>query len=711
MLARWGVAGAPLLPAALREAWSDEELPSWLEAELSDAGVSRLGDLSATALASGKVLSERGKALLAWMVKSRLPEIQDLPAVSGIQSQFSVDFIPWTTRTRNAIRSAVWQKRLPASPSEWGGLRIRDFMTIPNLGPASYLDFACTLEAAASSASSETRIAEAEAAAQPVVEPVEIEPWMRLVSHSDPRFRDNLPVGIQTLAQMAESLMVDVGADAAEESNRLRDVVFRARLTADRIASQPLEVALAEYVGSLTGLKGDRLSGVLDRLQMSGQPRSFTLEEVAMRLGITRERARQLQLKFDSRISRHPVFLPQLDAALELLEAASPIDADSAARLLRDRGITESPFHPQSVLRTAARLGRPVSLVLQEVAGQTILTVEAGARLAIAVEREASRLSYQGGVFRAESIVSALRTSGVTADADEVRTILDELSEYEALADAWYWHRGQPGSFVEVTTAGMLSLVAEMDVGTIREGLGRGLRWRTTSGRMSAVWIPVPPPREALESYFQAHPSFVRDGSSVRMAPGARVGVRVTPTEATIASIIRESPTGLLDRSRIVDLAARRGVSPSSTALAMTYSPYLENLGGGIWTLRGIRPDPVAVAELRRQLSGRTPVKRVTDYGWRSDGRLYFSCVLPKYTEGLVLSAPATIVRYIGARNFDFPQDDSELRVDASGIVGGYKRWLRQVGADEGDVATFVFDLVSGRAVVELVPQGYSEEE
>lgn len=171
---------------------------------------------------------------------------------------------------------------------------------------------------------------------------------------------------------------------------------------------------------------------MLDRLQMSGQSRVYTLEEVASRLGITRERARQLQLKFDSRISRHPVYLPQLDAALQILEAEAPVDAETASRVLRDRGISDGPFHPQSLLSTASRLGRRVSLILQEIAGQSIVVVEARARLNIEVERESSRLAYQGGVFRPDSVVSALRLRGTTAGSEEVKAVLNQLSEYES---------------------------------------------------------------------------------------------------------------------------------------------------------------------------------------------------------------------------------------------------------------------------------------
>lgn len=705
------MAGAPLLPRALRDAWAHEELPAWLQAELSEAGARRFSDLSVSAISPGKSLSERGKALLVWHVKSRLAEIQDLPAVSDLNLQVSVDFIPWTTRTRNAVRSAVWKRQLPASPLDWTLLRIRDFMAIPNLGPGSYLDFACTLEASTAADVHSQSEVDVEAPGSTEAEVIEIESWMRFVSHSDPRFREHLPLGGETLAELVESFVSEVGGDAREKGAQLREAVIRSRFTAEKVSALSLERAIEDYVGRLTGLKGDRLARMLDRLQMSGQSRVYTLEEVASRLGITRERARQLQLKFDSRISRHPVYLPQLDAALQILEAEAPVDAETASRVLRDRGISDGPFHPQSLLSTASRLGRRVSLILQEIAGQSIVVVEARARLNIEVERESSRLAYQGGVFRPDSVVSALRLRGTTAGSEEVKAVLNQLSEYEELAGGWFWHRGRMGSYVEVTAAGMLGFVSEIDVGSIRVGLGKGLRWRTTSGRMSAPWIPVPPPREALASFFQAHPSFVQVGSSVRLAPGARVSTRVTPTELKLADLFRESPTGILDRARVIDLAARQDVSPSSTALAMTYSPYLENLGGGIWTLRGLKPDPVAIAELRRQLATRTPVRRITDFGWREDGQLHFSCVLPKYTEGLVLSAPATIVRYIAARTFAFRQDGADLRVDEGGIVGGYKRWLRSAGADEGDVATFVFDLIGGSAVVELVPRGYQEED
>lgn len=259
MLPRWGMAGAPLLPRALRDAWAHEELPAWLQAELSEAGARRFSDLSVSAISPGKSLSERGKALLVWHVKSRLAEIQDLPAVSDLNLQVSVDFIPWTTRTRNAVRSAVWKRQLPASPLDWTLLRIRDFMAIPNLGPGSYLDFACTLEASTAADVHSQSEVDVEAPGSTEAEVIEIESWMRFVSHSDPRFREHLPLGGETLAELVESFVSEVGGDAREKGAQLREAVIRSRFTAEKVSALSLERAIEDYVGRLTGLKGDRL--------------------------------------------------------------------------------------------------------------------------------------------------------------------------------------------------------------------------------------------------------------------------------------------------------------------------------------------------------------------------------------------------------------------------------------------------------------------
>ena len=71
---------------------------------------------------------------------------------------------------------------------------------------------------------------------------------------------------------------------------------------------------------------------MVDRLGWNGSP-PITLEEAGQRLGITRERLRQLQERVTNRLKEisFPAYMPALDEALQLLRDKSPLSISDAS--------------------------------------------------------------------------------------------------------------------------------------------------------------------------------------------------------------------------------------------------------------------------------------------------------------------------------------------------------------------------------------------
>jgi hypothetical protein len=106
------------------------------------------------------------------------------------------------------------------------------------------------------------------------------EPWARHIWYRDPRFGEYLPKGDGTIYDTATSGSDDERRCLWDSREALREAVAaQAALT--------LSDAVAQYVGALTGRRGDRLQLFLARLRLDGRDGMEALQ-VARQLGVTR---------------------------------------------------------------------------------------------------------------------------------------------------------------------------------------------------------------------------------------------------------------------------------------------------------------------------------------------------------------------------------------------------------------------------------------
>jgi hypothetical protein len=150
--------------------------------------------------------------------------------------------------------------------------------------------------------------------------------------------------------------------------------------------------------------------------------------------------------------------------------------------------------------------------------------------------------------------------------------------------------------------------------------------------------------------------------------------------------------------------------------LYLTYSPVIAHLGTDIWSLRGVRVDPAAVEAVREANALRPKEKRVLDHGWTPGGQLWLAARIPAAHDAakLVVSVPGAIRHYLSRRQFEARDEDSVshglLRVNDEGVSYGFTSFLRQRGADEGDILIVEFDLTKNTALLRLGDDELLEE-
>ncbi|HEX9867547.1 MAG TPA: hypothetical protein VGC99_02955, partial [Candidatus Tectomicrobia bacterium] len=130
--------------------------------------------------------------------------------------------------------------------------------------------------------------------------------------------------------------------------------------------------------------------------------------------------------------------------------------------------------------------------------------------------------------------------------------------------------------------------------------------------------------------------------------------LELTATEQILVDVIRSSPTCVLDRSSYALQCIDRGMNQHTFSVYLTYSAVIAHVSTDIWTLRGLQVDPAAVEALRVANAEQPREKRVLDYGWTPEGRLWVGVRLPdlKSVSSFIFLMPSAMRRLVADGEF-----------------------------------------------------------
>jgi hypothetical protein len=223
------------------------------------------------------------------------------------------------------------------------------------------------------------------------------------------------------------------------------------------------------------------------------------------------------------------------------------------------------------------------------------------------------------------------------------------------------------------------------------------------------TWSLLVPPRSVLRAYYETHPEFTIDNNEmVKPIEPLDYRVELALTDSILVDVLRSSPACVLDRTSLATECLRRSMNANTFSLYLSYSPVILHLGTDVWSLRGVRVDPAAVEAVREANALRQKEKRVLDYGWTPEGQLWLGARIPAAHDAahLVIGVPGPIRHYLLGRQFAASDEDGvshgSIRVNDEGVSYGFPSFLRQRGADEGDILIAEFDLTKNVALLRL---------
>lgn len=659
-----------------------------------------MASLDENALGKIRKPSSRVRNYLAWLVRTRRNQIKSTPVITRpIPAELNLTRLPWQVRTHNCLSAAG----LLEDNQRLQGITYDDLFNISAMGVFSILNFACTLETAMGFhddiEQSATQIPED-------VLPAINEYWAEQVSEQDPRFAHFFPVGEGTILDRLD-LFTSTPLFAVQiDKPQLFASIQEARNLVHKLEKLPLESLLRQYLSSLSGATGSRLDTLLARFGWGGIP-PITLEQAGLKLGVTRERVRQLESKIRGRFPSHPVVMPALDKAFELLQKRIPLQTSEASRLLVKAGLASNPFHPASILAAGQDCGRSPSFILERIRGNEMVVPAQMEGMAGELMLIARRQAGASGASNILEVLSQADQKGIKIEPAQARYVLQHHPDIQFLVEDWFWSLfgKSTRNRLRNVTRKMLSVASPIHVSSLRDGIRRAYRWRNASHMRS--WELIAPPKNVLEAFYRAHPEFIV-GETGNVSPREHLDYQreLGQAEQVVVNVLRSSPACVLDRETLISSCHKRGVNENSLSIYLTYSPVVEHLGIDLWTLRGVRVDPAAVEALRTANLQRPREKRLMDHGWTPRGSLWIASRLPASLSSYTFYVPTVIRRLLVSGDFEAQSDSGvpcgTVRISDSGTSWGYAPYLSQHGADEGDIFIVEFDLLAKKATFRL---------
>lgn len=714
----WGEFGSPLLPRTLREAWTNVRLPAWMVKDLRLPAHATFAYLDWNVWLATAEVPQRVFRAITTFVSQRKEQIQGVRCVQGPWPLgLKPEIVPWSRRTRNALAKA----KLYRPDQVDTNITFGQFLAIPGAGVSSALDFASTLEIAI------RQFDEAESVAVAVLDPTAQEsalvkaaehPWADQVSGDDPRFRfllraiHGMPFR-EYIHRLLESS--DVTSEApmiAELVSRLGDVEDQVR----HIERLNLEDALSDLLGEIVA-EPKRRNVLARRLGWSGRP-PITLEAAGQELGLTRERIRQVQSRVLKRLpNAHPVFLPAVDRALTALAELAPIADKAATALMIDRGCSKIGFHPAALIATADALGHEHALQRSRVKGTYFVattTVDGQVRALAAAAR---RLAGASGAFSVFHVKRECAKLAIDLEEERIRDLLGTIPGFISLDSDRDWWRatGLPDGRDRLVNLSkkMLSVASPLNARTIRDGVARAYRGRASSNSHLRDSIAVPPV-SILQSFFEHDEDFRVDGQLINCRLPLDYKDQLGAGERAIVEVLRSCANGVLDRSALARGALERGLGEASFGAVTSFSPILERASLGVWKIRGVRVDPSVVEAVQQRVRDLPRNRRVMNYGWTSDGKIWIAVKTPHPPKSMVVGIPSPLMDFIGDRSFSAMLDDKSpcgtLTSKEQGTLYGFYTFARAVGLDEGDVVRMTFDLVASTVALDVVDEEALDE-
>jgi hypothetical protein len=507
---------------------------------------------------------------------------------------------------------------------------------------------------------------------------------------------------VAVLRDTAHALTVDKLVDAAAHrllsAEQVRRVVGEdTRFTCtpnDGVTLKSRAALKTELDGLLNAERSPRNRAIITSYLGWDGGKRFTLEQLGREYGLTRERIRQICVRFTKRLPA--VTTPVLDRCLEIAAAAGPSHAVEVESTLTAAGDLPTSMSLSDLLCIAEQFGRPTGFTVVE-SGTTRLVVAPDTdRLIPEIQQAARRAVEHWGVATIEEVVAKVAPS---VKPELVARVLASSPGFGWLDEAggWFWLSTRRNRLLNHVRKVLAVATQGLAVAALRDAVRRHYRWQG-----------VAPPRRVLLEVCRRTAGLEVQRDVVRAKPPLHTARELSPTEQTLVQILLQHG-GVMARLPFQDACVAAGMNRSTFMVYLDYSPVLVKYARGVYGLVGHNPPPGMVASLAPKGQ---PGRRLLDVGWMTDGRPWCAYRLGRNTlESGVVGVPSGL-KTIFAGEFRLEADDGTpmgTLVARNSSAWGLGPFFRRRGGEEDDCLLLVLDVANRKAVVAIGDDGMVE--
>jgi hypothetical protein len=437
---------------------------------------------------------------------------------------------------------------------------------------------------------------------------------------------------------------------------------------------------------------------VADYYGLGGGP-LVTLEVLASKYKVTRERIRQICAP--SRIARlsPPPFAPTLDAALDLVRDSVPELKANLEKELRNQNLIQDATTIESVKRIANLLHRETDFEVLGPETTTFVLPKTQADQLARIERTARKIVSKFGAAVIDDVLERCDIALSDEKAEQLITAaVGSMTGFRWLdkTTGWFWFESGR-SRLRPRIRKVLAVCKRINVGELRAAIRRDYRLR---GR-------VPPKRILLEICRQM-PDVAVEAQDIIATIDDDPQELMRGDEAILVGLLQDcGPVCRMED--LQKLALNAGVSRPSFWRCLQFCPTIARYGPCVYGLTGAAIQPGFVESIAgvRRLS-----QVVQDHGWTDDGRIWIAY---RISQGAIESG----VIGVPAAKRDFLQGQFSLKSERGADIGkltvkqasawGLGPYFRRTGVEKGDYLLMAFHLTDKTASVTFGDEGLLE--
>ena len=342
---------------------------------------------------------------------------------------------------------------------------------------------------------------------------------------------------------------------------------------ADSKQADPLE-CLSDKLKASSDLSTDLLevlrffspSQQIDKLSLRygwADQKPKTLEEVGELYGVTRERIRQIEAKFEKKLPVKKNHISSLEKCLDLLTQSAILTVEEASKLILEKHLSSNPVSIEGIVKHAAVLfAKNNDLDIVTVHGCKFVVKKTGINLIELIHYEANAEVSKYGCGNVDELIEEILSNSPNIYSKEILTRDFAIKVLRGFGDVifldkncnWFWYETKRNRLINVLKK-IFTVTKQLDVTQIREGLQRSYRQRS---------LRLVPSKEAIIEICKLLPNFFVEETTIHVNELFKQDDRLGEIEKAFFKVLSESEDGVLTRNDLLDRIQELGISDVS---------------------------------------------------------------------------------------------------------------------------------------------------